>query len=290
MSAIVPTQAEFDQLVERVGLAEARLMVLESIPPVVPPVIPPVVIPPPPPIPAATNEPAGLTLYTNRSFDLLASGGWIAYTEGGTVIPDPGNNIIGVIQDPTAPVSPPNVAQMTFPAGFGGGFSPAFIKKTGLAALGYTKLYVRFGVKFSANWQGHGSMVNKIGFVWMHGNPLIYWVPTGSGTGALSPRIWLQGVPTTPIGGLKPNIVPTAEFTRGAWHVWETYMDSAAGIIRWWLDGVLVGDQVLAFGAAGQSLVFGDTVEFRPIWGGTGESVAQEQRVWVDHWYVSGAA
>jgi len=287
MTATVPTNAEltaYKTLVAsqqaaqdtRLGLIEARLVALETLPPVIPPVVPP--------IPAGTHEPVGFVEWTNRSFDTVVSGGWGAQAENaGPIL---------IVQDSTAPISPPNVGQITYPAGFtGGGYAPAQAWKSGLLALGFRQLYVRFGVKLSANWQSHPSGVNKIGFVWMHGQPVAYWSAQDS---SLIPEIRIQGT-----GEGARNLVPlSGTLQGGGWHVWETLFQTNTpgqpdGICRWWLDGILVGDyRDVMWAGAGQVNLWGenqDSVSWFPIWGGiSGTTLGQEQQMSMDHFYVSG--
>jgi len=171
-------------------------------------------------------------------------------------------------------------------------YEPAFTAIDGANGHGYTQLYVSFWVKLSSNWQGHGSEVNKIGFVWLHGNPCVFFVPTGTGSGPLEPMIWLQNIPT---GGqrLPANLNPV-EFTRGGWHRWELVLvvntgDLANGEAHWWIDGVKVGEyRNIEYGTSAESKFWGDELSWRPIWGGVGDAVTQTMYMWMDHYYVSG--
>jgi hypothetical protein len=226
------------------------------------------------------NEPAGFTAVTERSFSLASEVGW------STTGP------LAIVPDLSAPKSPSLVGQMTYPAGFTGGTEPAFTAIDGANSHGYTQFYVSFWVKLSSNWQGHSSEVNKIGFVWLHGNPCVYYVPTGSGSAPLAPMLWLQNTPNDQ--RLPPNLVPSADFTRGVWHRWEVLLivntgDLANGEAHWWIDGVKVGEyKNIAYGTSAQSKYWGDELSWRPIWGGIGDTVAQTMYMWMDHYYASG--
>ena len=244
-----------------------------------------VVAPPPPPPPAPSgglwpNQPAEFTAVTERSFDLLSEAGW---SSSGPLL---------LVPDLTAPKSGGSVGQITYPAGFAGGSQPAFSAVSGVNARGYTQLYVSFWVKLSSNWQGHSSGVNKIGFVWLHGNPCVFFVPTGSGSGPLEARLWLQNVP---LGGrqLAPNVNPNV-YTRGEWHRWEVLLvantgDLANGEAHWWIDGAKVGEyRDIVYGTSAQSKFWGDELSWRPIWGGIGGTVSQTMFMWMDHYYASG--
>lgn len=288
MSVSVPSSEEFDQLVangvdwadraaaraaaleSRLALLEARVTALE---------IPPVVVPPPPvPIPIGSREPAGFTVWTDRSFDAVAAGGWSS------------QGPIAIVQDAAAPVSAPNVARITYPAGFVGGEAPAFAWRGGLS--GFRSLYVRFGIKISDNWRGHSSLVNKIGFIWLHGNPTVFFSMDGAGSGALEAVIRVQNSPADRI--LRAD-VGRGNFVRAVWHVWETLLvcntpGQPNGEAHWWLDGTKVGEyRNVIYSGVGQSTQWGDEVSWRPIWGGVGDVLAQPQHMWMDHFYVSGA-
>jgi hypothetical protein len=217
---------------------------------------------------------------TERSFDLLSEVGWST------------NGPLTIVPDLTAPKSSGFVGQITYPAGFGGGYQPAFTSIGGINERGYTQLYVSFWVKLSSNWQGHSSGVNKIGFVWLHGNPCVFFVPTGSGSGPLEPLIWLQNIP--PGGRRLTANVNAVQFTRGVWHRWEVLLiantgDLANGEAHWWIDGVKVGQYSdIQYGTSGQSKYWGDELSWRPIWGGVGDVVSQTMTMWMDHYYASG--
>src|SRR5712692_8630139 len=102
--------------------------------------------PPPPPGGSWPNEPAGFTQLTDRSFAALLEDGWQQV---------PANNPYYSIQvDASAPQSPPYVGEALFPAGFGSGSAPIQVWK---AISGYTKLYLAFWWKESANWYGNRS-------------------------------------------------------------------------------------------------------------------------------------
>ena len=82
---------------------------------------------------------------------------------------------------------------------------------------------------------------------------------------------------------LQPNVVATV-VTLGVWHRIEWYSDCAAGIVRWWLDGVLQGDYT---GPAHNTVPF-DMFQFSPTWGGCcTETKDQTDYYYYDHVVVS---
>ena len=234
-----------------------------------------------PPTQLWPNEPAGFTTVVNRPFDAVAELGWGA------------SSLLTVVTDLTAPKSAPLVGQITFPAGFGGGFEPAATWTDGVDSRGFTRMYLSFWVKLSSNWQGHNSGVNKIGFVWMHDNPVVYFSEQGSGSGNLEAQLRLQNTPA-PARNLTPNLAAVS-LTRGQWHRWEVVIvantgDQANGEAHWWIDGVKVGEYTdVLYGSSAQPKAWGGPeISWMPIWGGIGDTVAQTMYMWMDHMYISG--
>src|SRR4029079_11366762 len=70
---------------------------------------------PPPPGSITSNEPAGMTVLTERPFNALNEDGWT----------NTGSSDYKIVADATAPKSPSNIGQIRFPAGFGSGNAPA---------------------------------------------------------------------------------------------------------------------------------------------------------------------
>ncbi|HMJ58527.1 MAG TPA: Ig-like domain-containing protein [Gemmatimonadales bacterium] len=227
------------------------------------------------------NEPTGFTTVVNRPFDAVAELGWGA------------SSLLTLVTDLTAPKSAPLVGQITFPAGFGGGYEPAATWTEGVDSRGFTRMYLSFWVKLSSNWQGHNSGVNKIGFVWMHDNPVVYFSEQGSGSGNLEAQLRLQNTPA-PARNLTPNLAAVS-LTRGQWHRWEVVIvantgDQANGEAHWWIDGVKVGEyRDVLYGSSAQPKAWGGPeISWMPIWGGIGDTVAQTMYMWMDHMYISG--
>ena len=224
------------------------------------------------------NEPAGFTQVSDYAFgDSIAvarfftiGGGWGgAYNEGGhgTRVDDPG-----------APFSPPSVLQIKYPAGFGGGSAPftAFIE--GLPPL--QQVFAGFWWKVSDHWHGHPSSVNKIVFV-MLGNDALIFNMYGPPGGPYA----ITAVPE--FAGIRPSIyrplagAPTV--TLGAWHRIEILADRTTGSVKWWMDGTPVGSATMPFNAGGFT-----GLKFSPTWGGLGSTKSHDDYYWYDHVRMSG--
>jgi hypothetical protein len=231
----------------------------------------------PPPSGSWPNEPAGLTVLSDYSFtdpipltsaDVAIPGGsgWMSIYNG--------NGYVSLVSDPTAPLSPASVLQIKYPTGFVAGSAPGTLYRN---LPSPTQLYVGFWWKPSAPWQGEPSNVNKIAFWWAGSGemPLVMYGPPG---GPYELKFEPEFGTTT---WLSPTVhVPV---TLGVWHRVESFMDTQAGIVRWWLDGQLIGDQTFALPPGGFSMF-----QFSPTWGGGGTVKTETDYFWFDHVRISG--
>ncbi|HKG95824.1 MAG TPA: Ig-like domain-containing protein, partial [Gemmatimonadaceae bacterium] len=110
-----------------------------------------VTTPPPSGNAAFTNEPAGFTAMTNNPWDALGTGGWAHANR---------DSRSQITADASAPLSPSNVLEMLYPQGYTGGGEPAIEEY--IFRNNPTEVFVGMWVKFSPNWQGHSSGINKI--------------------------------------------------------------------------------------------------------------------------------
>jgi hypothetical protein len=242
--------------------------------------------------------PPGYSKITERGWSATDEDGWSHNVSGDYTL----------TTDSSAPVSPPDVGQCLYPAGYSGGSSPCYTWR-GTSSLSYTKLYVAFRVKLSSNWQPHSSNINKIGYIWIHttSTPSVYPVYYGSAF-PLTPRIGLQNIPTGSIylaQNVPPyNTTPKTIVNDGAWHTWEISLVSNTvtpsvlpdGTCRWWIDGVLVGSYSAA---GGNGIEFSDSgtyagtvwnqVGWQPVWGGSGDTVTADMEMWMDDYAAYGA-
>jgi Bacterial Ig domain len=219
------------------------------------------------------HEPAGLTPFANWGVGALSGSGW------NTVNP---NGNATIIADSTAGVSAPNTGQWKYPAGFAGGSAPATMYHALPAA--FNEGFVGVEWKASSPWQGHSSFVNKIYFLLggSCGNliPIMYGPPGGPYDLRVAPE-WGGGW-----SFLTPNVT-NVPVTLGTWHKIELYFkynSPGAGIVRWWMDGTLIGDyRNVTFPASGCFAEF----QLSPTWGGVGGTKSSTDYFWFDHVYIS---
>jgi hypothetical protein len=229
---------------------------------------------------SSCTDPSCYKTITNRPFSALNELGW---RDASTTI----------VTDPTAPASPSNVGQAYYPAGFVEGSAPVNSQYYGIATLNYTQVYLSFWVKLSSNWQPDPVSINKIGFVWIHGNPSVVMTNYGAAF-PLTPLVGLQNVPPGSFY-LRQNVNTVTLANDGAWHHWEIQLIAntpgiANGTVRWWLDGTKLGEYTdVQFSGVGQ----GNTWQYfywNPTWGGnSGATVRQDMYMWMDDLYASGA-
>ncbi|HEV7389094.1 MAG TPA: Ig-like domain-containing protein, partial [Gemmatimonadaceae bacterium] len=215
---------------------------------------------PPPPPPGSSNEPAGMTLIKQRAFNSLQEDpSWDTDTQ------------MQIIQDAAAPKSPSNAMRFTFPAGFSAAGNSN--GHSGVTFGGTNRvMYISYWAKYSSNWQGHSTGINKHVYAWNGNDPLFVMEAEGVGLGPLVPRPALQRL-VKGDGMYEPNLVPGAIIKRGVWFHIEVVLTgntsgSANGSMEWWLDGVKVGS------VTGLQWSSGTTnwhiFEIYPVWGGVG--------------------
>jgi hypothetical protein len=241
----------------------------------------------PPPGGISSNEPAGMTVLTERPFNALNEDGWT----------NTGSSNYKIAADATAPKSPSNVGQIKFPAGFGSGNAPAVLEKVWSGTQ--KTLYVSFWVKFSSNWIGNTAGVNKIFHFWIGGSNRLVLNARGVGTGKLLTEVELQGITaggnydagTTAL--FTANLGPSGELVRNQWLHWEAVFignssGTANGSVDWWVNGTKVGHY------GGLQFVSGagywEEMEWSPTYGGAGGVIPADQYQWIDHIYISGKA
>jgi hypothetical protein len=222
-----------------------------------------------------SHQPPGFNVWTDWGIDGLTGSGWGVNDASGYAT---------VVADAGAPFSAPNVGQWRYPVGFAGGNAPATMFHPLPPA--FTEGFVGVWWKPSRPWQGHPSGVNKIYFLLggSCGNliPVMYGPPGGPYQLRVAPEWGSNWSWLTP----NVNAVPIA---LGAWHRIELYFKyntpgSANGVVRWWMDGAVIGDYAnVSFPGDGCFSEF----QFSPTWGGVGDAKTETDYFWFDHVMIS---
>ena len=245
--------------------------------------------------PSATawpNEPAGSTLITDYAFsDPLPLGNSMPVGNGtGWAINNGG--LASMVSDPTAPYSPLNVGQWSYPTGFAGGSAPATMGYASSNLANARDLYFGIWWKPSNPWQGHASGVNKILFIEQYGgacgNNLQNQVLTMYGQSEPYLLRMTNEFMIAPTYNLNPNVNNPA-VTLGVWHRLEIHRklsntsSSQDGILQWWMDGTLVGN----YSNINDPQCPFDSLSFSPTWGGVGDTKAENDYYRYDHVHIS---
>jgi hypothetical protein len=233
------------------------------------------------------NEPAGFTVVTDWGLDeelprddarISGSPGWSLVTpravgsQAGFTAP---GGRVQRAEDRSARHSPPFVYEMIYPEGMVEGYAPATVY---YESLNVREVYVGFWWKTSSPFD-LGPNGNKIAFLFNGGGDR-----GGQQFLALFPDRRLHV--TTEYPGNVAVRRPNASDTRvalGEWHQVEWYSNLNTGAMKWWMDGVLIGNH----GDVTNPVPF-DMFQFSPTWGGnTGARKKQTDRYWFDHVRVS---
>jgi hypothetical protein len=211
------------------------------------------------------NMPAGCNVLTDVELDVVPAAGW------GVM------NNVTTVADVDAPSGNAFVSRVVFPMGFTGGTSPGFLYYDTIPTSANE---VFFGLVWRASnpWDGHQSGFNSIFYIQANdGTNTMLMSMTMAGT---DEPYRLRAEVETVI--LNDNISQPA-ITVGVWHTIEFRVRLSSspavmdGIVLWWLDGVLVGEQPIAT----DSVRF-DAWNLQPIWGGVGDAKATTDDVRMD--------
>jgi len=218
-----------------------------------------------------------MTLINERAFNTLQESPWDT------------DNTLSIVQDASAPKSPSSVIRVTFPGGFSGGSSNGH---TGMTwGGGQRVLYISYWMKYSSNWWGHNTGINKQSYAWVTAGYTPFVMETeGYGSGPLKPRPILQRM-IVGDGNYEPNLVPNATIPRGAWfHIEIVLTGNTSGTANGAMDVYLDGVHVTSVG--GLQWTTGTTgwnvFEIYPVWGGIGDTVPATMSADWDHVYLSG--
>jgi len=189
------------------------------------------------------------------------------------------------VPDGTAP-RPGNVLEMRYPVGFAGSVGPASEWRP---VPNLRRIFLGFWWKASNPWQGHSSNVNKILFAFpSSGFGDIYLAMYGTPGGPYELRV-LPQFPGITSRWLVPNVTQVP-VTLGTWHRIEWLMEyntttsPANGVVKWWMDGQLLGDYRNAeFPAAPMA-----EIKINPTWGGAGDIKTENDYYRYDDFHISG--
>lgn len=227
------------------------------------------------------NEPAGLKPLTLREFGGRVEEGW----------DDRGGRGFEIVEDPSAPGSPPHIGRAIYPSGFLSGRGPIM---TSFVIPGKPRtLYMAFWMRLSDNWVGHRTGVNKVFHIWIAGRNRVYLSAQGKGDGPYAPQVNLQGIPGPQIArNLRPSRGSGVGIRRGQWVRWELLMRAndpgqRDARVEWWINGQLAGSES-GFALVGRE---GDPVwervSWNPTWGGAGPPLRAQMSMDMDQVYVS---
>jgi hypothetical protein len=253
------------------------------------------------------NEPSGFTVLTDWPYNQLVTNLDGSVSRGANVWnQSPGTGLAAVVTDPSAPLSPPNVAQITYPVGLPSGSTP-WTLYFGVSGREY---YTAFWWKTSQAWQGDPSGVNKITF-WQDEAPasanLIVMMnnqrqPAYTLAVALEFNRAANGHLANTLGGgtvwhLFGNvhggnylIVP------GTWYRIELYFKGSTtptsqdGVLRWWVTklGDAASTQVGDYTNVNFDTPNFIDFSFAPTWGGnSGVSKLSIDYYRIDHVHIS---
>jgi hypothetical protein len=221
------------------------------------------------------NEPRGFTVISDQPWSSALSLGWtLQFGVPPLIVPDA-----------AAPLSPPDILQITYPTGFVAGSAPSTMIHS---VAGKKQLYIGTWWKPSNPWQGQAANVNKIQYVFTSSNSTMTLEMYGSPGGPYELRVY-NSLSTSNGTWLVSNVIHVP-VTLGEWHkiewllVENTSTTPANGLCRWWLDGKLIGDYT---GVLYPAEPF-DVYKIAPVWGGIGGTKTETDYFWFDHTYLSG--
>ena len=233
------------------------------------------------------------TVYRDEAFNAIPASGWVDVDTTG---------LMTITQDATAPLSPPSVLQFSYPVGFVGAKAPDTYA-TDWSAPTPRRVYGGFWWKANANWQDNSANVNKMAFFQLDSSMGGVFIDCYGvyPNGPYHVEAALE-IPTT---DSRDRLVPTGDGAHqdgnGNWQVlhplamgqwnqieWQIEMGTpgmANGIIRWWANGILVGEyRDITFPAVGIT-----EFQFSPTFGGAADTKTQQDYFWFDHVFLASA-
>jgi hypothetical protein len=239
------------------------------------------------------NEPPGAMELTNDPFDSTAADGWTV---------NDGSENISIVQDNSAPWSPPNVLQITYPTGLAGGNTPLAMSHP--ISGGYQEFYASIWLKYSTGFVFDDAEILKIMYVWASDETptlclcTVNASPSPALTGNFIPEIRTQDAEEDDLG---PNVAGQTgySFPPNQWVRLEFSLKmntpsgvdgglgNKDGVFKIWAQGVEVADYPNVRIVNGPTQETWVTMQIAPYWGGGGGTVSAPQELWVDHVYAS---
>ena len=257
------------------------------------------------------GEPAGFKTLTDWPYNALVTRGDGKVSTGANVWnQSPGTGAVAVVADSTAPLSPPNVVELTYPVGLPSGSAPWTLYFNPRSAGGGREFYTAFWWKANAEWQGDPSGINKI----------IFWQDNAPSSANLIVMMNNQRQPNYLLTvTLEFNQASNGQLANSAgagavWHVFgnvrggnyvitpgqwyrielyfkgSTTPTSQDGVLRWWATRpgetmpTPVGDYTNVNFDAATFIQF----SFAPTWGGnSGVGKARNDYYRIDHVHLS---
>ncbi len=260
----------------------------------------PLPIPPPGGSQEYPNEPDGFTRITQRSFNVLDEDGW-EHTGGFN------GSRFEIARDASAPESPDNVGVQIFRPGVDGG-SPSNVHRD-FSGRTSSQVYVSTWLKLSDNWHGHMTGVNKLFYLRVGaGNNVWRWLLSAQGAdgGPLTLVPWSHDYSLEAAGrylwanvgdagdGTWNGWGPSSVMERGRWYHLEVLLVANTGganngQYHLWVNGVKIAEYTdIWFRNEGEPAFHG--IEWNPVWGGWGDTLQEDQYMWMDDIYVSGSS
>lgn len=180
---------------------------------------------------------------------------------------------------------------------------------TGVGAFNYRRLYIAGWFQLSSNWQGHNSSVNKVMIANVSGSPKMVLSATGTDANTLRWQFRLQNLGASEVStaNLDRNLGSAGDENciRGVWHrveliIYTGTAGNANGEVHMWVtrynsNGTISAGPTkthqytnIQFVPSADASYQWSSPRWEPIWGGTGDTVAQEMYMWCDHMTVAG--
>jgi uncharacterized protein YjdB len=236
------------------------------------------------------NEPSGFVMIRESAADEVNNAHF------GLANPSTAVNF-EIVQDPTAPVSPPNVIRTLYPVWNNANGTYNAGNWHSSPPPGTREVYVTFAARVSPNWQEQDPGMKFLHFMWPGLNIHLdrfandpSWVENYgfmAGQWGLGPSGWGQQ-DVWPTGN---NVnAGAARHKVGEYQIVEIHFRQSStgsttdGLLRMWVDGVLVKEHVnLNVPSVGDLFMIG----FGHVYGGGTRSIPEAQYVYIDHVYVS---